>query len=55
MRRWGGRILDRTDQFAEHLANGLTVPQIRKEMRLTNGQAQGMMSRIRKALGWQAV
>lgn len=46
---------DRTDRFAEYLARGYSIPEIRQFMNLTNGQAQGMMSRIRAALGAQAV
>lgn len=49
------RSLPRIDQFAEHLANGLTIPQIRDVMGLNNNQAQGFMNRIRKALGSQAI
>lgn len=47
--------MPKIDQFAEHLANGLTLPQIREEMGLNNNQAQSFMARIRKALGTQAI
>lgn len=43
--------MGRMDQFAEHLANGKTIPEIRKIMGLTNGAAQGLMTRIREGLG----
>lgn len=48
-------VLSREDQFAEHLANGMSVPDIRERMSLTKGAAQGLMSRIRSRLGPQAV
>ncbi len=47
--------LDRTERFAEYLARGYDIPEIRRFMNLTNGAAQGLMSRIRKGLGAQAV
>lgn len=47
--------MDRTEQFAEHLANGLSIREIRERMNLTKGAAQGLMFRIRKGLGEQAV
>lgn len=43
------------DKFAQHLADGKTIPEIRKIMNLTNGAAQGMMFRIRGGLGAQAI
>lgn len=44
----------RANQFADLLADGRTLPEIREAMDMTNGAAQGMMGRIRKGLGWQA-
>ena len=46
--------LSRRDEFAEYLAQGFTIPKIRKRMNLTKGAAQGIMKRIRDGLGWQA-
>lgn len=46
--------MDRTDRFAEYLARGYSIPEIRRFMNLTNGAAQGLMKRIRDGLGWQA-
>lgn len=46
--------LSRTDRFAEYLAQGYSIPEIRQFMGLSNGAAQGIMSRIRAGLGWQA-
>lgn len=46
---------DRQDQFAEYLAYGYTIPQIRRIMDLSRGAAQGLMRRIREKLGAQAV
>lgn len=45
----------RKDKFAQLLADGLTVPEIQERLRLTRGQARGLLSRIRKDLGWQAI
>ncbi len=45
----------RIDRFADLLASGKDMVEIRAAMGLTNGQAQGIMTRIRKALGPQAV
>ena len=47
-------IRTREDRFADYLARGLSIPEIRRAMNLTNGAAQGIMTRIRKALGSQA-
>src|SRR4051812_3541966 len=47
--------LSRLDQFAEYLAQGMAMAQIRARMGLTNGAAQGLMKRIRDGLGPQAV
>ena len=49
------RSSDRQDQFAELLSQGLDMVTIRERMNLTNGAAQGFMTRIRKSLGPQAV
>lgn len=45
----------RINQFTALLADGASIPEIRAKMGLTNGQAQGMMHRIRADLGWQAI
>lgn len=45
---------DRTERFAELLSRGFTIPEIRQRMGLSNGAAQGIMSRIRASLGPQA-
>lgn len=47
-------IRTREDRFADYLAKGMSVPDIRRAMNLTNGQAQGIMSRLRASLGPQA-
>lgn len=47
--------LHRTDQFAEYLANGLTLRQISERMSISIGAAEGILRRIREALGEQAV
>lgn len=47
--------LSRADRFAEYLSRGYSIPEIRQFMNLTNGAAQGLMTRIRKGLGEQAV
>ena len=46
--------MTRMDTFAEHMADGLTTPQIRQRMNLTKGQAAGFLKRIRDSLGEQA-
>lgn len=46
--------MTRQDQFAEYLSQGWTIPQIREAMDLTNGAAQGLMTRICRKLGEQA-
>ena len=43
--------MTRMDQFAEYLAEGKTIPEIRKAMGLTKGAAQGMMRRLREGFG----
>lgn len=47
--------LSRQDQFAELLSQGFDTPTIRERMGLSHGAAQGLMTRIRKGLGAQAV
>lgn len=47
--------LTREDQFAEFLSQGLDMLQVRARMGLSNSQAQGLMTRIRRKLGEQAV
>lgn len=42
------------DRFAELLAEGLEISQIRERMRLTKGQAAGLFRRIKEKLGEQA-
>lgn len=42
------------DRFAELLSQGLTIPEIRERMGITNNSAQSFMRHIRKGLGWQA-
>lgn len=44
----------RREQFAEYLAEGKSMVEIREIMGLTNGAAQGLMGRIRAGLGDQA-
>ena len=44
----------RIDRFADLLAAGKDMVEIRTVMRLTNGTAQGLMTRLRKSLGEQA-
>lgn len=39
------------DQFAEYLAEGRTIPEIRKLMGLSKGAAQGYMRRLREGFG----
>jgi transposase len=39
------------DQFAEYLAEGFTIPEIRKMMNLSKGAAQGFMRRLREGFG----
>ena len=39
------------DQFAEYLAEGRTIPEIRKLMGLSKGAAQGIMRRLREGFG----
>lgn len=43
--------MTRQDQFAEYLAEGRTIPEIRKIMGLTAGAAQGLMRRLRVSFG----
>lgn len=45
----------RETQFCELLADGKDMTEVRAVMGLSNGQAQGMMTRIRRKLGPQAV
>jgi hypothetical protein len=47
-------IVTRLDQLAEHLANGLTVPQAAREMNMYSGDANSLLQRIRGRLGAQA-
>lgn len=47
--------LSKQDQFAELLSEGLDMVAIRQRMNLTNAAAQGLMTRIRRKLGPQAV
>jgi hypothetical protein len=44
-------IRTRTDVFAQHLANGLSVVEAAREMSIYSGDANGMMQRIRRSLG----
>ena len=46
--------LSRRDQFAEHLANGLTVPQAAQRLGITNQYGNAMLQRIRHKIGPQA-
>lgn len=46
--------MTRPEQFAEYLAQGLTMLAIRERMGLTNAAAQGLMTRLRRSLGDQA-
>lgn len=46
---------DRWNQFAELLAEGLTVREACHFMDITFGQGEGILRRIRKSLGPQAV
>lgn len=39
------------DTFAELLSQGLTIPQIRQQLGLTKGAAQGYMRRLREGFG----
>lgn len=48
-------ILDRKDRFADYLAKGYSILEIREFMGLTNSQAQSIMLQIRRKLGPQAV
>lgn len=43
--------MTRQDQFAEYLAEGRTIPEIRKLMNLSKGAAQGLMRRLRVGFG----
>lgn len=45
----------RKNRFAQLLSEGLSIPQIRERMGLSNGTAQKIMRSIRKDLGPQAV
>lgn len=47
--------MHRTDQFAEYLANGMTVRQISERMGMSIGTAEGILRRIRAGLGPQAI
>ncbi len=47
--------MERQDQFAEMLSQGLEISIIRQRMGLSRGAAQGMMTRIRDNLGAQAI
>jgi hypothetical protein len=47
--------MSRTDQFAEYLAEGKTIPQIQAILGINKATAQGIMWRIRRALGGQAI
>lgn len=49
---WGK--LSRTDQFAEYLAEGLTLREIAERMGLSRGAAAGIFRRIRIGLGEHA-
>ena len=48
-------IETREDRFADYLARGYSMVEIRSMMSLTNGAAQGMMKRLRTKLGPQAI
>lgn len=45
---------ERENHFADLLAEGLSMPQIKERMGLSHGGAHGMLGRIRAKLGWQA-
>jgi len=49
------RPLSRTDRFAEHLANGLSVPEAAARVGATSAYGNAMLQRIRRRLGPQAV
>lgn len=42
------------DKFAELMSQNLSTVQIRHRLGLSNGQAQSIILRIRRKLGWQA-
>lgn len=44
----------REARFCDLLAQGNSMVEVRAAMNLTNGEAQGMMTRIRRKLGDQA-
>jgi DNA-directed RNA polymerase specialized sigma24 family protein len=45
----------RTDEFAEHLANGASIADIAARMGMTRDHADQTLYRIRKRLGPQAI
>lgn len=47
--------VQREVRFCELLAEGHSTAEIRAAMSLTNGAFQGMLARVRKQLGWQAI
>lgn len=46
--------LSTIEQFAEHLSNGLTVPEASRAMGIYPGYGNSLLQRIRKQLGPQA-
>lgn len=47
-------IRTKTDEFAQHLANGLTVPEASRAIRIYAGDGNAILQRIRKSFGAQA-
>jgi hypothetical protein len=46
--------LSKLDEFAEHLANGLSVPEAARAVGWQSSHGNSMLQRIRKQLGEQA-
>lgn len=46
--------VSKLDQFAEHLADGLSVPEAAQRVGWASSQGNAMLQRIRKRLGPQA-
>lgn len=49
-----GKGGERLSRFAQHLADGLTIPETRLQMGINKDQAAGLFKRIKADLGWQA-
>lgn len=47
-------IRTKTDAFAQHLADGLTVPEASKKLGIYAGDGNALLQRIRKSFGAQA-